>query len=386
MSYLCVEQRIWLFLKRAQHFLCMNNMDGARVEVKNAQNLARKFAKELSTEQSLLPAILFLLTQLFYEAARFIIATVEELVRASESLVPGSAASGPGLVNRPETRLQLELLHILIALRSLLRPFPGRLDQFLNTSLHQHALELSASGHLSEAVGYAFLIRSSMSSSLREETMQEILCQELRLFESDGWFEDWQDIVESLFPGQSMDFVVNAIKSMARKSDQQFETKALLEMLPQSERLRVLVWLLCQDSTNGPCIMEMARACEDSAGSTEDLVQLRAALELRYLLDIQAIDKQPLPLVRHVLSRKGRLTLFPVNNPSLYDCIDLHHLTADLQNLYWKVFDVLVQEVSQMNQLLEQQTIAQSLSSFLDMYGDSVPSFVHRPCVSQGHE
>ena len=31
------------------------------------QNLARKFAKELSTEQSLLPAILFLLTQLFYE-------------------------------------------------------------------------------------------------------------------------------------------------------------------------------------------------------------------------------------------------------------------------------------------------------------------------------
>ena len=69
MSYLCVEQRIWLFvseicfrffpcchllrgpdpdvsvgsnavllqLKRAQHFLCMNNMDGARVEVKNAQ-------------------------------------------------------------------------------------------------------------------------------------------------------------------------------------------------------------------------------------------------------------------------------------------------------------------------------------------------------------
>lgn len=100
------------------------------------------------------------LLSLCLQAARFIIATVEELVRASESLVPGSAASGPGLVNRPETRLQLELLHILIALRSLLRPFPGRLDQFLNTSLHQHALELSASGHLSEAVGYAFLIRS----------------------------------------------------------------------------------------------------------------------------------------------------------------------------------------------------------------------------------
>ena len=53
---------------------------------------------------------------------------------------------------------------------------------------------------------------------------------------SDSFFwgganQDWQDIVESLFPGQSMDFVVNAIKSMARKSDQQFETKALLVCL-----------------------------------------------------------------------------------------------------------------------------------------------------------
>ena len=46
----------------------------------------------------------------------------------------------------------------------------------------------------------------------------------------------------------------------------------------------------------------MARACEDSAGSTEDLVQLRAALELRYLLDIQAIDKQPVSCCSHSLT------------------------------------------------------------------------------------
>ena len=31
----------------------------------------------------------------------------------------------------------------------------------------------------------------------------------------------------------------------------------------------------------------------------------------------------------------------------------LHFLQADLQNLYWKVFDVLVQEVSQMNQVCD---------------------------------